>query len=613
MKFSKFVVFITTISSIGVFSPAMAAPLTFNIDGVITDSNNQPLEAAAVTFRIEIKDPSETCILYREDLLVSMTGSKGYFSVVAGKTANLITGGAATLDKVFSNQATAIAGQSCSYTPSSAADTRKIIVSFNDGTGPQVFSAQEIQSVPFALQAQAVNGYGSGDLLKVASSVNQTTNSNNDLSQTQYDEFWRLVKNPLAAYLPTSGDVTVVSGANKITTFLGQALPAGPATNGQALVSNGMSWVLQPLSNGSVTSVSGTAPLAVGGTATAPVISIPAASTSANGYLASTDWNTFNSKQSSTLSSGKLWVGNASGLASEVTLSGDATLDNAGALALKNVTTAGTHGSASLVPIITTDAQGRVTGVTTAAPLDATKLPLVGGAMTGAITMGGNDITNTGNITMAASKTLGLSNNTTDPGTPTAGQVWYNSTSNTLKYYNGTSVQSLTGATASGITSLNGLTSGTQTFAVNASGSALGFSSATNTHTLNLPLASNVGVNAGLISKAEYDSFNSKLSTINNTAPLSTAKVWIGNASGVAQESSLKGDVTMLSDGSVTVTKTQAGAANTILELNGTGVAVTKGLDIGTAGGTGVLSLRYPNTSSSVTLTLPSSAGSANQ
>ncbi|MGZ3805985.1 MAG: hypothetical protein ACXVB4_17345, partial [Pseudobdellovibrionaceae bacterium] len=467
MKFSKFMVFIIMIVIMGEFSPAMAAPLTFNIDGVITDSNNQPLEAAAVTFRIEIKDPSETCILYREDLLVSMTGSKGYFSVVAGKTANLITGGAATLDKVFSNQATPIAGQSCSYTPSSAAETRKIIVSFNDGTGPQVFSAQEIQSVPFALQAQAVNGYGSGDLLKIASSVNQTTNSNNDLSQTQYDEFWRLVKNPLAAYLPTSGDVTVVSGANKITTFLGQALPAGPPTNGQALVSNGSSWVLQPLSNGSVTSVSGTAPLTVGGTATAPVISMPAASTSANGYLTSTDWNTFNSKQSSTLSSGKLWVGNASGLASEVSLSGDATLSNAGVLTLKNTGfAAGTYGSASLVPVISTDAQGRVTGVSTAAPLDATKLPLAGGTMAGAITMSGNDITNAGNITMAASKTLGLSSNAADPGSPTAGQVWYNSTSHTVKYYDGSVVQSLTGATASGITSLNGLTTGTQTFAV---------------------------------------------------------------------------------------------------------------------------------------------------
>ena len=47
-----------------------------------------------------------------------------------------------------------------------------------------------------------------------------------------------------------------------------------------------------------VTSVTGTAPVTVGGTATAPVVSMAAATTSSNGYLTSTDWNTFYNKQS---------------------------------------------------------------------------------------------------------------------------------------------------------------------------------------------------------------------------------------------------------------------------------------------------------------------------
>ena len=46
-----------------------------------------------------------------------------------------------------------------------------------------------------------------------------------------------------------------------------------------------------------VTSVTGTAPIVSSGGAT-PAISIPVATTSANGYLASSDWNTFNGKQS---------------------------------------------------------------------------------------------------------------------------------------------------------------------------------------------------------------------------------------------------------------------------------------------------------------------------
>jgi len=51
-----------------------------------------------------------------------------------------------------------------------------------------------------------------------------------------------------------------------------------------------------PSSGGTVTSVTGTAPVVSSGGNT-PAISMAAASTSANGYLTSTDWNTFNGKQ----------------------------------------------------------------------------------------------------------------------------------------------------------------------------------------------------------------------------------------------------------------------------------------------------------------------------
>jgi hypothetical protein len=51
-----------------------------------------------------------------------------------------------------------------------------------------------------------------------------------------------------------------------------------------------------PSSGGTVTSVSGTAPIASSGGNT-PAISISQATTSTDGYLSSTDWNTFNGKQ----------------------------------------------------------------------------------------------------------------------------------------------------------------------------------------------------------------------------------------------------------------------------------------------------------------------------
>jgi len=72
-------------------------------------------------------------------------------------------------------------------------------------------------------------------------------------------------------------------------------------------------------SGGTVTSVTGTAPVVSSG-GTTPAISMAAASTSTNGYLTSTDWNTFNGKQAAgtyvtaiTIASSNGFAGTSSG------------------------------------------------------------------------------------------------------------------------------------------------------------------------------------------------------------------------------------------------------------------------------------------------------------
>jgi len=76
--------------------------------------------------------------------------------------------------------------------------------------------------------------------------------------------------------------------------------------------------LLPPPAQGTVTAVTATAPVVSSG-GTAPDISMPAANTTTNGYLTSTDWNTFNSKAPATSGTSILY-GDGSGGFSNVTI-----------------------------------------------------------------------------------------------------------------------------------------------------------------------------------------------------------------------------------------------------------------------------------------------------
>lgn len=83
-----------------------------------------------------------------------------------------------------------------------------------------------------------------------------------------------------------------ISGSTNTLTNIGNA-----SLTNSAITINGTSTSLGgSISVGTVTSVTGTAPVVSSG-GTTPAISMAAANTTTNGYLTSTDWNTFNSKQ----------------------------------------------------------------------------------------------------------------------------------------------------------------------------------------------------------------------------------------------------------------------------------------------------------------------------
>lgn len=143
-----------------------------------------------------------------------------------------------------------------------------------------------------------------------------------------------------------SGSVSVVAGTSNIT------------------LSVTVAGLLKGSAGGIVSAVAGTdytnnvqvtAPITNSGTAVAPNIGITKADATHNGYLSSTDWNTFNSKIS----------GNQT-----IILSGDATGSGTTAITVilaNSGVSAGTYGSSTTVPQIAIDAKGRITSATAVA------------------------------------------------------------------------------------------------------------------------------------------------------------------------------------------------------------------------------------------------------
>jgi hypothetical protein len=102
-----------------------------------------------------------------------------------------------------------------------------------------------------------------------------------------------------ALTLGTTGtDLSSTVATGTTTPVITLNVPTASATNRGALSS--ADWTtFNSKGNGTVTSVTGTAPVVSSGGAT-PAISMAAATTSVSGYLTSTDWNTFNGKAPAT-------------------------------------------------------------------------------------------------------------------------------------------------------------------------------------------------------------------------------------------------------------------------------------------------------------------------
>jgi len=164
---------------------------------------------------------------------------------------------------------------------------------------------------------------------------------------------------------------------------------------------NGLVWVkLLSTTAAGITNIATTAPITGGPITSTGTIGIAQSNTSTDGYLSSTDWNTFNNKGSGTVTS----VGLAGGAGGIIISGSPITTSGTMSVVLPAIGTGGTYGTSSTYPIITTDAFGRVSSISTQTVTTTSGTVTSITAGTG---LSGGTITTTGTISMPNTGTAG--------------------------------------------------------------------------------------------------------------------------------------------------------------------------------------------------------------
>ena len=536
-------------------SPEVSASSKLTYHGRILGPEETPIEGK-VDFKVQVLDSGKTCLLYQETHTIDEVKNGIFALTIGADEATKEAGLAASVEEVFLSQG-ALQGKKLSDgTNCTPADSgRALAISFSVDGGPwEVVEPTPINPVPRAIEAQSaqkVGGFGPENLLRVVDSGTPVNVA--PLNLNQY--------NNLIDFLDNGGGGGGGSG-NAIESLTGDVVANGPGNASATIQPNAVT----------------TTKIADGAVTTSKI---------GSGAV------TFDRIQN--VSSGVLLgraSGGPSGPVQEITIGSGLNFSPTGELTA-------TGGGGTVTNVSSTNAYLTVsngttspeltlnvgTGANTVAAGDDTRIvnavQRTGDTMTGTLNLPVNGLSVGATQLVAKDGRVGIG--TDSPSVlldvagvmkiaGTGGEACATNDAGTIRYFggnlefcNGSNWQTL-GVSGAGLQSLNGQTGSTQSLQVQVGGGVMAptFASASNTHTLQLPLASDNGVTAGLISKTDYDNFSSKLSP-----SLGAGEIFVGNASNQATAVQPGGDVSMDSSGAFTVTGLRGRSISNVAPFDG--------------------------------------------
>lgn len=270
---------------------------------------------------VGIYSPDGNCLLYEErHTSIDLSQTAGFFSVHVGSevgSPKRVAGRdpAKALSLVFSNSSQIrVPGADCAsgYTPS-AGDIRKLRVTVYPHGGPVETMSPDltITPVPQATVAETLQGKTPDDFIANSGAINPanlgilTAGIGSDASDLHRHDirYVQLGSTPSFSSLTVTGSPTNATDActkgYADTKFGGSTLDLSTLGAGKSIQWDGAKWVAYTPATGSgtVTNVSGNAPISVSNGTTTPSISIATANGTTTGALSSADWTTFNGKE----------------------------------------------------------------------------------------------------------------------------------------------------------------------------------------------------------------------------------------------------------------------------------------------------------------------------